>query len=61
MCNINAILTKENRDFFMPLTVLNEPPVVQYAKNVLRIFPRGILWDHASVITAFPVYVYVYT
>ena len=30
MCNINAIhtRTKKNRDFFMPLTVSNEPPVV---------------------------------
>ena len=40
MCNIDAILTrteKKNRDFFMPLNVLNEPPVVQYAANVLII------------------------
>ena len=25
-----------NRDFFMPSTVLNEPPVAQYAANVLN-------------------------
>ena len=38
MCNINTILTrtKTNRDYFMPLTVLNESPVVRYAPNVLR-------------------------
>ena len=39
MRNINAILTrtKKNRDFFMLLPVLNEPPAVQYAANVFNI------------------------
>ena len=43
MCNINAILTgtEKNRDFLMPLTVLNEPPVVQYAANVNK--KRGLV------------------
>ena len=28
---------KNNRDFFMPLTVINDSPVVQYAADVLRV------------------------